>query len=141
MRIEQIAALPTQIDALREDALAEGFDNIETLWHQWHEEGIRFSRPGEMLVAAFVGEDFVGIGGITEDFLDASWLRMRRFYVRPQFRRQGVGKAIADYLISRALPLQRPIVLYTDTARAATFWQTVGFIPTIREKTTHILPR
>lgn len=141
MRIEEVSELPSQIDLLRADALAEGFDNVETLVLQWHEHGMRFTRPGEMLAAAFIENELAGVGGISEDFIDASWLRMRRFYVRPKFRRQSVGKAIAHYLLERALMLDRPIVLYTDTGRGAAFWQAMGFVPTGREKTTHILPR
>ena len=140
MRIERITALPAQFSDLRADARAEGFNHIEALWQQWHEEDRRFDRPGEMLVAAFAGQDLAGIGGITEDFIDPSWLRMRRFYVRPNFRRQGVGKAIAEYVLGRALPLNRQIVLYTETPAGAAFWSATGFVPIEREKTTHAMP-
>ena len=140
MRIEPITVLPRQFNDLRADAHAEGFSHIEDLWRQWHEEGRCFDRRGEMLVVALAGQDLAGIGGITEDFIDTSWLRMRRFYVRPTFRRQGVGKAIAEYVLSRALPLNREIVLYAETPEAAAFWQAMGFVRVAREKTTHAIP-
>lgn len=140
MLIEPITALPAQFNDLRADARAEGFTNIEALWREWHEESRYFDRPGEMLVIAFIGQDVAGIGGVTEDFIDASWLRMRRFYVRPNFRRQGVGKAIAEYLLGRALRLNRQIVLHTETSEGAAFWQAMGFIQIDREKTTHAIP-
>jgi len=141
MRIEPITDLPAQIDILRADALEEGFDNVEVLVRQWREQAVQFTRPGEMLVAAIVESELAGVGGISQDFVDADWLRMRRFYVRPKFRRHGVGKAMARYLLERAIGLDRPIVLYTDTSRGAEFWQAMGFVPVKREKTTHILPR
>lgn len=139
MIIERITELPIEFDRLRAEARAEGFDHIETLWRQWHEDNKRFDRPGEMLVVALSGENLAGIGGITEDFVDPGWLRMRRFYVRPQYRRHGAGKAIAEYLLERALPLNRPIVLYTETSEGAAFWQALGFVPIERAKTTHAL--
>jgi GNAT superfamily N-acetyltransferase len=139
MRIERITALPDGIDVMRAEAVAEGFDHIETLWRQW-QEGFRFTRFGEMLVAAFVDDELAGIGGVTEDFIDPTCLRMRRFYERPKFRRLGVARALAVYLIRRALTVHRPIVLFTDTARGAAFWESMGFVPTEREKATHILP-
>jgi GNAT superfamily N-acetyltransferase len=139
MIIEPITELPIEFDSLRAEAHAEGFNHIDTLWLQWHEENRRFDRPGEMLVVARFGGDLAGIGGVTEDFVDPSWLRMRRFYVRPQYRRLGTGRAIAEYVLERALPLNRPIVLYTETPEGAAFWQAMGFVPIERAKTTHAL--
>lgn len=139
MIIERITELPPEFDRLRAEAHAEGFGHIETLWQQWHEDGRRFDRPGEMLVVALSGGTLAGIGGITEDFVDPAWLRMRRFYVRPQYRRLGVGKAVAEHLLERALPLNRQIVLYTETPEGAAFWQALGFVPVERENTTHAL--
>ena len=139
MIIERITELPIEFDRLRAEARAEGFDHIETLWQQWHEGSKRFDRPGEMLVVALSGGSLAGIGGITEDFVNPNWLRMRRFYVRSQYRRQGTGKAIAEYLLTRALPLNRQIVLHTETSEGAAFWQALGFVRIEREKTTHAL--
>lgn len=92
-----------------------------------------------MLAVALAGGSLAGIGGITEDFVDPGWLRMRRFYVRPQYRRLGTGRAIAEYLLQRALPLNRQIVLYTETPEGAAFWQALGFVRIERAKTTHAL--
>jgi len=137
IRIEEIGTLPAQIDVLRLESLAEGFNMVETLQVQWDNQAVRFERSGEMLAAAFSGEDLAGIGGITEDIVDPGWLRMRRFYVRPRFRRSGVGRAMARYLIDRAP--SRPIALHTDTASGARFWEALGFSPIDRVKTSHIL--
>ena len=140
MRIERLATLPAQIDTLRTEARSEGFRHIEDLWQQWQDQQVRFDRPGEILVAAYFGEELAAVGGITEDFVDSRWLRMRRFYVRPQFRRQGVGKAMVDDLLLVALPLGRRIALYSETPQGAAFWEAQGFIPIDRENTTHALP-
>ncbi|WP_421760283.1 GNAT family N-acetyltransferase [Devosia sp.] len=140
MRIERLVTLPAQMDTLRAEARSEGFRHIEDLWQQWQDQKVRFDRPGEILVCAYAGDELAAVGGITEDFIDPAWLRMRRFYVRPQFRRQGVGKAIVDHLLPTALPLGRPIALYTDTPQGAAFWEAQGFVPIAREKTTHALP-
>lgn len=139
MIIEPITELPLEFDRIRAEARAEGFNHIETMWQQWHDGSKRFDRPGEMLVVARSGGSLAGIGGVTEDFVDPQWLRMRRFYVRPQYRRQAAGRAIAEYLLERALPLNRPIVLYTETSEGAAFWQALGFVRIERAKTTHAL--
>jgi GNAT superfamily N-acetyltransferase len=43
-----------------------------------------------------------GIGGLTIDPVIPAVLRMRRFYVRPAFRRRGVGRRLAAALLARA---------------------------------------
>jgi len=140
MRISMVGdALPEQFPALRAEAAAEGFEQIETLWTQWQDGSNRFTRPGEQLLIAEMDGALAGVGGITADFVDPAGLRMRRFYVRPAFRRQGVARALATRVIETALPLGRPIVLYTETDAGAAFWETMGFVRIEREYTTHML--
>lgn len=127
--IAPITALPDGFATLRAEAAAERLDNIETLWSQWQDGSNRFRRPGELLLAARVGGDLAGLGGITEDFIDPRGLRMRRFYVRPAYRRSGVGRAIVRHLLAHARPLGRPIWLYTESPAATLFWQAMGFVP------------
>jgi GNAT superfamily N-acetyltransferase len=59
---------------------------------------MRFDQPGEALVAAYSDEALAAIGGITIDPVVPNMLRMRRFYVRPAFRRTGIGREIAQAL-------------------------------------------
>ena len=141
MSVSRIFALPDGFDLLRAEAAAEGLRHIETLWREWQDGSNRFTRPGEMLVAAQVDGELAGIGGITEDFIDPAGLRMRRFYVRPAFRRRGVARELAGFVLAEALPLGRPVTLYTETAEGAAFWEAMGFVPVEREKTTHVLRR
>jgi GNAT superfamily N-acetyltransferase len=141
MPVERIFALPDRFESLRAEAAADGFNHIETLWTEWQDGTNRFSRPGEMLAAATIDGDLAGIGGVTEDFVDRGGLRMRRFYVRPGFRRRGVARELAGFVLDEARPLDRPIALYTETTEGAAFWEAMGFVPVEREKATHILAR
>lgn len=63
---------------------------------------------------------------------------MRRFYVRPAYRRLGIGRQIALFVLKHATTFDRQIVLYTASADAEMFWPTIGFVPIERENTTHI---
>lgn len=137
LRVERISLLPDRLDRLREEAAEEGSDIIEDLWSEWQDNTNRFTRPGEMLVAATVNSELAGIGGIMQDFVDPASLRMRRFYVRRGYRRRGVGRAIARYVLCHALPLKREIVLHAEGAEAKTFWEELGFVEIDRENTTH----
>ena len=80
-----------------------------------------------------------GIGGLTVEPVVPSALRMRRFYVRPAFRRSGVGRQLAMALLARAKPTQ----LITANAAPASvpFWESIGFRPDQRDWHTHILSR
>lgn len=138
--VQPVTTLPDDLQALRDEARGEGFDHIDVLWTEWQTGANRFARPGELLVAATVAGELAGIGGVTEDFLDRGGLRMRRFYVRPAFRRSGVARALASRVLEHALPLQRPIWLFAAGPEAVRFWEAMGFVPTEREKTTHVWP-
>jgi GNAT superfamily N-acetyltransferase len=138
LKVVKTNGLPEGFDRLRAEAADEGFNNIETLWRKWQDSTNRFMRPGEMLVVATTDDELVGIGGITQDFVDAAWLRMRRFYVRPAYRRRGVGRATARAVLDHALPLDRQIALYAAGSQAAAFWPQLGFVQIERENTSHV---
>ncbi|RLQ89354.1 GNAT family N-acetyltransferase [Notoacmeibacter ruber] len=121
-----------------QDADAEGFDTISVLSDEWSAGLNRFERPGEILLLAKVDGETAGIGGITHDFVEAGYLRMRRFYVRPSFRRLGVGRQIAMHVLKHATPFNRPIILHADGPDAEMFWPTLGFVPIDRAHTTHL---
>ncbi|MCV0396354.1 MAG: GNAT family N-acetyltransferase [Rhizobiaceae bacterium] len=139
--VRRIVELPDHFDQLLGEAAAEGFDAMSVLQDEWHDGSNRFERPGEILALATIQDEIAGIGGITPDFVDSSWLRMRRFYVRPAYRRRGVGRQIALYVLEHVKPFNRQIALYADGPEAEAFWPKLGFCLTERENTTHIFRR
>uniref|UniRef100_A0AC34G3P4 N-acetyltransferase domain-containing protein n=1 Tax=Panagrolaimus sp. ES5 TaxID=591445 RepID=A0AC34G3P4_9BILA len=141
IEVRRITELPADLSDLINDAVLDGFDGMSLLQAQWNSGVNQFTRPGEILALATINGELAGIGGITQDFVDSSWLRMRRFYVRPAYRRRGVGQAIAQFVLNYAKPLNRQIVLYAAGKTAELFWPTLGFVPIDRENTTHILDR
>ena len=134
-----VEGLPNGIDALRTEALAEGYRFVERLVADWMSRKIRFDREGEALFAARVNDVLAGIGGLTIEPVVPSALRMRRFYVRPAFRRIGVGRQLASALLARAASGQGVTV---NAARASfPFWEALGFTRDPRCGHTHILSR
>jgi GNAT superfamily N-acetyltransferase len=140
VEVERVTSLPDQFDHLRAEAAAEGIRNMEALFGEWQDGSNRFTRPGELLAVAWADGDLAGIGGITQDVVDPAALRMRRFYVRASYRHRGVGRAIANFVLAAARPLDRQIVLNTDTERGSAFWEALGFRRIVRERATHVLP-
>ena len=62
---------------------------------------------------------------------------MRRFYVRPAFRRTGLGREIALALLEGALQRVRVVTL-NAAVESVPFWHTLGFVPQARDGHTHV---
>jgi GNAT superfamily N-acetyltransferase len=132
-----IENLPAGFDALREEARAEGHLFVERLAADWEARRMRFEHKGEALLLARVTAVLAGIGGLTTEPVLPGALRMRRFYVRPLFRRAGIGRALATALLERA---RTTGLLVTVNAAPASvpFWESLGFGPDMRDGHTHL---
>jgi GNAT superfamily N-acetyltransferase len=133
-----IDELPAGFDALRAEALAEGFRQVERLATDWETRAARFDREGEALLAARLNGVLAGIGGLTIEPVAPDSLRMRRFYVRAPFRRCGVGREIVRALLARVKEIDRQITVNAG-AGSGPFWEALGFVADRRDGHTHIL--
>ena len=131
-----IENLPAGFDALRAEARAEGHSFVERLAADWEAHRMRFDRHGEVLLAARVTGVLAGIGGLTIEPVLAGALRMRRFYVRPSFRRTGIGRKLATALLERARSTS-PLVTVNAAPASFPFWESLGFAPDNRDGHTH----
>jgi GNAT superfamily N-acetyltransferase len=137
IRLERVIdALPAGFAALQDEARVEGFGMLDVLVAEWAAQKTRFDRDGEALLAGYMDSVFAGIGGLTLDPHSTSALRMRRFYVRPDFRRCGVGRAIADALLARC---EGRIVTVNAAPGSASFYESLGFVPDPAARRTHVL--
>ena len=137
MQLERVLIeLPAGFDLLS----AEGYRHIERLADEWIAGAMRFDREGEALIAATPSLELPGIGGLTIDPSQPGALCMRRFYIRAAFRRNEIGRAIAENLLARARVSRRPLSVNAGV-RSEPFWEALGFIPDLRDGHTHaILP-
>jgi GNAT superfamily N-acetyltransferase len=129
--------LPAGFDALREEARAEGYLFVERLAADLAARRMRFDRDGEALLAAHATGVLAGIGGLTIEPVLPGALRMRRFYIRPLFRRAGVGRSLATALLERARPTGLLVTVNAASA-SASFWEALGFAPDMRDGHTHL---
>jgi GNAT superfamily N-acetyltransferase len=130
--------LPAGFEALRAEALAEGFRQVERLAAEWASRTTRFDREGEALLAARLNGVLAGIGGLTIEPVVPDALRMRRFYVRPRVRRCSVGRKLATALLERRGHTHR-LITVSAAAGSILFWEALGFKPDMREGHTHVL--
>jgi GNAT superfamily N-acetyltransferase len=129
--------LPADFDTVRAEARAEGYRFLDRLASDWASGAMRFDRPGEALLAAYSDGVLGAVGGITLDPIVPDALRMRRFYVRPAFRRTGIGREIALALLEGALQRVRVVTL-NAAVESVPFWEALGFVTEVRDGHTHV---
>jgi GNAT superfamily N-acetyltransferase len=132
-----IENLPAGFDALPEETRAEGYSFVQRLAADWEAHRIRFDRKGEALLAARVTGVLAGIGGLTIEPILPGALRMRRFYVRPLFRRAGIGRRLATALLEWARTTGLLVTVNAAPASVSS-WESLGFAPDMRDGHTHL---
>ena len=136
-------ALPDGLDLLAAAAAAEGIGIVERVIAEWAAAEQRFDAEGEALFAAYAGGALAGIGGVTVE-ADAPQpaMRMRRLYVSPEFRRQGVGRTLAGAMMQQGFQSAGLLTVKAGAATAAApFWESLGFVAVERPGLTHELSR
>ena len=139
--------LPEDFDALAAEASGEGVRNMALLANGWatkqERAGARFQDDGEALLAAFLAGTLAGVGGLSVE-TDATEpaRRLRRFFVRPMFRRQGVATALASALVHEGLDSVGLLTVNAAASPAAgPFWEAQGFVADTSGPWTHVLRR
>ena len=128
IRIVEIAhRLPAGLDALASEARGEGWRHIDRLISEWACGAECFDRPGEVLLAAFIADELAAVGGLTVEPRLNRAFRMRRLYVRPSLRRQGIGRLLAQALIEHAAGSAEALTVNAGDAAAVRFWEKLGF--------------
>jgi GNAT superfamily N-acetyltransferase len=141
--IRIIDDVPDGFDALLADAASEGVGDMARLAQDWTSGDQRFDHDGEALLGALLAGELAGIGGLSvEPAAPEPARRVRRFYVRPTFRRQGVARTLASALLQEALD-QVDLLTCNAAASPATapFWEAQGFSPDTSGPWTHVLRR
>jgi GNAT superfamily N-acetyltransferase len=130
--VDRVADLePGSLRAMAEEATAEGHAFVQRLVDDFEAGSHRFELPGEALFVAAAAARPVGIGGLNIDpYLDDARVgRLRHLYVDPEWRRNGVGRAIVGAVIDLARLHFDVLRLRTDNPAAAAFYVSLGFVP------------
>jgi GNAT superfamily N-acetyltransferase len=134
--------LPVEgIDRLQAEARVEGYDFIDTLVDDWTNAANRFDGPGEMMLGCFEDETLIAVGGLNVDpFTREPWIgRIRRVYVRREWRNKGIGAAMMTSLIEEASEHFRCVRLRAESPDAARLYERLGFVAIENPDATHIL--
>ncbi len=128
-----------ELAPLVDESEREGFRFLARLRREFDDGTNRFDAPGEALLGCRRGAQLVAVGGLNRD----PWSpepragRLRHLYVRPASRRSGVGRILVDALMAAARPHFGVLLLRTDTAAAARFYEALGFAPVSSPHATH----
>jgi GNAT superfamily N-acetyltransferase len=140
--IERVKQLePNDLVGLVDCSLEEGFRFVQRLRDEY-ESGInRFDRSGEALLLARDASDVIAVIGLNLDPDGRSGvMRVRRFYVLPEHRSQGLGQKMLLEVIELArLTKAKSLELHTDNPQAARFYERHGFQTLTSSNPTHRL--
>lgn len=138
--IHKIDLLAHDYAPLRAEALQEGHPFIETLIVEWISGENRFAAPGEALCGSIDRGLLTAVGGLNRDpFLDRPEIgRIRRVFVRPGWRNQGLGGAMVSWLLNHARSQFECVRLRTENPAAARLYERLGFLPIIDPHATHL---
>ncbi len=135
--------LPDGLEPLAAEARAEGIHIVDRVVTNWRDQTERYDRPGELLLAAVSGSGRpVGVGGLTVCPTVAGALRVRRFYVSPDWRRRGLARDLAARVLDGAVLHTELVTCNAGASDAAVpFWESLGFEPVDLPGITHQLRR
>ncbi len=143
VQIARVTTLPdSELDELVIDSETEGFGFVSRFRDEWCSMRNRFDQPGEALFTARVQGKLVGICGLSRDPYSSQdgVGRVRRLYVRKEFRRLGVGQQLIHAVVETARNHFTLLSLRTDNPVASRFYEQQGFQSISRlESCTHLL--
>lgn len=137
-----IVSLPAGFAALAVAAEREGYDFLKRLAARWNGG----SYDDDELASVWAAEEggvLIAVGAQTYDEYDPSPLhrRVRHFYVRPDMRREGVGRALAQQLMLEAFELAPRLHVRATHDGSRAFWESLGFVRVAREDRSHEMVR
>jgi GNAT superfamily N-acetyltransferase len=126
------------IEPLVRESESEGFRFVKRLRDEWLSGANCFSNAGEAFFGVNEDGRLLAIGGINQESEDCG--RLRRFYVKKDARRNGVGRSLADHIVQFASRHYSRVLLKTDTEAADQFYVSLGFVRLAQnERATHLL--
>jgi RimJ/RimL family protein N-acetyltransferase/GNAT superfamily N-acetyltransferase len=120
--------LEHQVDKIVQESKEEGFRFVERLLNDYREGTNCFNIQGEALYGIYdVENELVAVGGLNVDPSSAETGRVRRFYVKKEYRNEGVGTLLLKRIILDARRSFNVLILHTDTEKADHFYTSFGF--------------
>jgi len=123
-------------DATRQDAQQLAVLNAQLIRDEGHRNPMSVPQLAERMSGWLVGEyravifeDHGAAVGYALFRQEPEYVNLRQLFVRPEFRRQGIGRAAVEWLWHNAWPgvSRVRIDVLIDNASAQAFWRSIGF--------------
>lgn len=136
--IEPLLQMTPDCRTMADNARGEGWRFMDRLLREWARGENRFDGAGECLLGAYAAGVLIGVGGINRDPYVGDGLvgRMRHIFVRPAWRKQGVGQRLVRAILDTPHGFQT-VRLRTDNAAAARLYERLGFDNVTTDEATH----
>jgi len=125
LSVVQFSEWPAAIEELLAESEQEGFRFVRRAREEWLAGANRFAKEGEAFFGVFDRTRLVAIGGVNRESGHCG--RLRRFYVRRDGRRRGIGRRLVRYALAFARRHYSCVVLRCDTEAADRFYRALGF--------------
>jgi GNAT superfamily N-acetyltransferase len=108
---------------------------------EWASARNCFDGPGETLCGGLDSDLLVAVGALSCDpFAGLPHMgRIRKVYVRPAWRNQGVGRTLVSALVDQARSHFSCVRLRAENDGAARLYERLGFTPISNPDASHIL--
>jgi predicted acetyltransferase len=138
LRIRPIAYSEAAFASILAEAEQAGGAFMLRVRDEWLSGVQRFEEPGAFLLGAFLGEELVGVGGVSPDPYDQQpgLGRVRHIYVLERLRGTGMGRSLMQAIVARARADWRVLRLRT---RRPAHLREARFVANLAENETHRL--
>jgi GNAT superfamily N-acetyltransferase len=129
------------LDLLLSEAQSEGYDFVQTLVEDWASGANRWDGPGETLCGHLDQGLVVAVGGLNCDPFagDPRVGRIRRVFIRREWRNRGIGRALVSALVDHARAHFHTVRLRAENRDAARLYERMGFVPITDPDATHTM--
>lgn len=137
IEIRRQQPIPThELQPLIQASLAEGHQFLQRLAREAEDGANTFQNPGEAFFFAYHDKQLIGTAGLNLDPFenDSSIGRVRRVYVLPQFRGQGVARRLLQTVLAHNT---FAVLHLRSTPEANRLYESLGFQPTGQANPTH----
>jgi len=129
-----------ELELISASARNEGYNHIDRLISDYESCKNRFDRRGEKLIGYKIDDQLVAVCGLNIEPGNPQFGRIRRLYVLPEFRNQGVGTKLVKHLIRHAAHFFSGITVNIGHLPVEEFYLRLGFkIADPPKKYSHVL--
>jgi GNAT superfamily N-acetyltransferase len=127
------------IKHIEDMAKKEGYNLINRLVTDYDSGENKFDREGEKLIGFVMDDMIVALCGLNIEPTNIQYGRIRRLYVLPAYRNQGIGTELVNHLIEYARHYYKGVVVNIGNLPVNHFYESIGFNSANNPSFTHLL--